>query len=72
VEGDTATAFERCTAEVSAAIRRNPAHWDCWNSPVALANLGLIRPQQDRPPPVFPPDGKFQPDELADGVPARD
>jgi lauroyl/myristoyl acyltransferase len=75
VEGDTATAFERCAAEVSAAIRRNPAHWDYWNSTVALANLGLIRPQQDRSPaagPVLPPDGKFQPDEPADSVPARD
>jgi Bacterial lipid A biosynthesis acyltransferase len=54
VEGDTATAFERCTAEVSAAIRRSPAHWDCWNSAVALANLGLIRPQQDRSPAAGP------------------
>jgi len=54
VEGETATAFERCAAEVGAAIRRNPAHWDCWNSTAALANLGLIRPQQDRSPVAGP------------------
>jgi KDO2-lipid IV(A) lauroyltransferase len=43
VEGDTATAFGRCAAEVSAAIRRSPAHWDFWNSTGDLARLGLIR-----------------------------
>jgi lauroyl/myristoyl acyltransferase len=75
VQGDTATAFERCAAEVSAAIRRSPAQWDCWNSRVALANLGLIPPQQDRSPaagPVLPPDGRFQHAGSADSVPARD
>jgi phosphatidylinositol dimannoside acyltransferase len=75
VEGDTATVFERCAAEVSAAIRRSPAHWDCWNSAVALANLGLISPRQDgsrATGPALPPDGKFQPDESPDSVPARD
>jgi hypothetical protein len=27
MEGETATAFGRCVAEVDAAIRRSPAHW---------------------------------------------
>ena len=47
VDRETATALGHCTAEVSAAIRRNPAHWDFWYNTVALANLGLIPPQQD-------------------------
>jgi lauroyl/myristoyl acyltransferase len=44
VEGETATAFEGCAAEVSAAIRRSPAHWDFWDSTESLADLGLIGP----------------------------
>ena len=39
---DVATAFARCAAEVSAAIRRSPAHWVYWASTGDLANLGLI------------------------------
>ena len=50
VEGDTATAFGRCAAEVSAAIRRSPAHWEFWDDMVALAGLGLIPPHRDRSP----------------------
>jgi lauroyl/myristoyl acyltransferase len=42
-EGDTATAFARCVAEVDAAIRRQPAHWSYWPSTADLARLGLIR-----------------------------
>jgi phosphatidylinositol dimannoside acyltransferase len=42
MDGDTATAFGRCAAEVTAAIRRNPAHWAYWASTADLANLGLI------------------------------
>ena len=45
-EGETATVFGRCAAEVSAAIRRSPAHWDLWHT-VSLAELGLIQPQED-------------------------
>jgi lauroyl/myristoyl acyltransferase len=45
LEGETATAFGRCTAEVSAAIRRSPAHWNLWHT-VDLARLGLIQPQE--------------------------
>jgi lauroyl/myristoyl acyltransferase len=41
LEGETATAFGRCVAEVSAAIRRSPAHWNFWNT-TDLARLGLI------------------------------
>jgi lauroyl/myristoyl acyltransferase len=45
LEGEPSMAFGRCAAEVNAAIRRSPAHWDFWNSAGALAQLGLIQPQ---------------------------
>jgi hypothetical protein len=51
-EEDTATAFARCTAEVSAAIRRSPAHWVYWASKGDLATLGLTSPDGDRAPAV--------------------
>jgi lauroyl/myristoyl acyltransferase len=60
LKGETATAFGRCVAEVSAAIRRSPAHWDLWDT-IDLARLGLIEPQRDGSPaagPVLPPDGR--------------
>jgi len=48
VEGEeTAAAFGRCAAEVSAAIRRSPAHWDFWNSTGILGALGLVQPQRN-------------------------
>jgi lauroyl/myristoyl acyltransferase len=47
VEGDTATAFGRCAAEVSAAIRRSPAHWESWPKTDDLVELGLIPSQRD-------------------------
>jgi len=47
VEGEAATAFGRCAAEVSAAIRRSPAHWESWVNTGDLARLGLIPPQRD-------------------------
>ena len=75
VEGDTATAFERCAAEVSAAIRRSPAHWEFWMNTGDLADLGLIRPKQDEPPPdarpVISPDEGFVHDGSADRIPYR-
>jgi KDO2-lipid IV(A) lauroyltransferase len=46
LEGETATAFGRCIAEVDAAIRRSPAHWNFWHT-VDLGRLGLIEPQRD-------------------------
>ena len=46
LEGDTATAFGRCAAEVSAAIRRSPAHWNLWHT-VDLGRLGLIEPRRE-------------------------
>jgi lauroyl/myristoyl acyltransferase len=58
LEGDTATAFGRCAAGVSAAIRRSPAHWDFWNSAGPLARFGLIQLPEDRSSatgPVPPP-----------------
>jgi hypothetical protein len=54
VEGETATVFARCAAEVSAAIRRSPAHWEFWANTSDLAGLGLIRPQPDRSPGAVP------------------
>jgi KDO2-lipid IV(A) lauroyltransferase len=42
-----ATAFARCAAEVSAAIRSSPAHWVYWASKGDLANLGLISPDEN-------------------------
>ena len=40
--GDVASAFARCAAGVSAAIRRAPAHWAYWPSGADLASLGLL------------------------------
>jgi len=40
--GDVATVFARCAAEVSAAIRRSPAHWIYWPSTADLSSLGLL------------------------------
>ena len=74
VEGETATAFGRCAAEVSAAIRRSPAHWEFWGKTGDLADLGLIPPQPDRSPAAAPdllPDGRFLHDGSTDSVPAR-
>jgi lauroyl/myristoyl acyltransferase len=50
VDGETAAAFGRCAAGVSTAIRRSPASWVYWTSPVDLANLGLISPEEGRSP----------------------
>jgi len=50
VGGDAATAFGRCAAAVSTAIRRSPAHWVYWASRADLASLGLISSPQDRSP----------------------
>jgi KDO2-lipid IV(A) lauroyltransferase len=54
VEGETATVFAHCAAEVSAAIRRSPAHWEFWANTSDLAGLGLIRPQRDNSPAALP------------------
>jgi phosphatidylinositol dimannoside acyltransferase len=75
LEGETATAFGRCAAEVSAAIRRSPADWDFWGSADILTKLGLIGPQEDRSPaagPVLPRDGDFHHDGSTGSVPAQD
>jgi KDO2-lipid IV(A) lauroyltransferase len=47
MDGDTATAFGRCAAGVSAAIRRSPASWVYWPSPVDFDNLGMTSPDRD-------------------------
>jgi len=43
-EGE-AVAFARCAAQVSAAIRRDPAHWTYWASGADLTILGLDSPE---------------------------
>jgi lauroyl/myristoyl acyltransferase len=74
MEGDTATAFARCAAEVSNAIRRSPAHWNYWASRGDLADLGLIPPAGDGSPAVRPhllTDKGFLHDGPADDIAAR-
>jgi len=74
LEGETATAFGRCAAEVSAAIRRSPAHWEFWDNTSDLVGLGLIPPQPDRSSATAPdplPAGTFPRDGSTDSVPAR-
>jgi len=74
VDGDTAAAFARCAAAVSAAIRKSPAHWAYWASPGDLADLGLIPAPRDcapAPGPALLPDGGIHHDGSADSVPAR-
>jgi lauroyl/myristoyl acyltransferase len=70
VEGDTATAFGRCAAEVSAAIQRNPAHWVYWASTADLATLGLISPERVSAPAAGTPlaDEELLDDRMADQV----
>jgi phosphatidylinositol dimannoside acyltransferase len=75
VEGETATAFERCAVQVSAAIRRSPAHWDFWSRPGILELLGLVEPQSDGSPAVemiVPSDARILRDGPADSVAAQD
>ena len=50
VDGDIKTVFERCAAEVSAAIRRSPASWAFWPDTGDLAAMGLIPPPRDGSP----------------------
>jgi phosphatidylinositol dimannoside acyltransferase len=73
-EGEIATVFGRCAAEVSAAIRRNPAHWEFWETTGSLVGLGLIGPQPDSSQPRGPSpstEGRFRHDASTDSVPAR-
>jgi phosphatidylinositol dimannoside acyltransferase len=74
VEGDAAAVFERCVAEVSAAIQRSPAHWNPWDGTSTLASLGLIQPQADSSPAelVLPVEGKLPDDGPADNLPVPD
>ena len=48
MDGEGTTAFERCISEVSAVIRRSPAHWDFWGDASDLAKLGLIDPSRGK------------------------
>jgi lauroyl/myristoyl acyltransferase len=49
VDGDIRTVFERCAAEVSAAIRRSPASWGFWPKTGDLVAMGLIPPRDGSP-----------------------
>src|SRR5580704_677094 len=74
VDGDIKTVFERCAAEVSAAIRRSPASWAFWPDTGDLAAMGLIPPPRDGSPAagaVPQPPGKLLHDGSADSAPAR-
>jgi lauroyl/myristoyl acyltransferase len=73
-EGDAATAFARCAAEVSTAIRRSPAHWNYWASRADLTNLELVPPDGDRASAMRPrllTDKGFLHDGPADNIAAR-
>ena len=52
--GDTPTAFARCADEMTAAIRRSPAHWTYWASSGDLARVGVLTPDADRSPAAEP------------------
>ena len=75
VDGDIQTGFERCAAEVSAAIRRNPANWGFWPETGDLVAMGLIPPQRDGSPAAGavprPPGTLLHHDGSAQSVPAR-
>jgi len=83
-EGNEAAAFARCAAEVTAAIKRSPAHWAYMASRADLADLGLIPPDGDAEPakengndappavePVILLDKGFSRDGSADSLAAR-
>jgi lauroyl/myristoyl acyltransferase len=73
VDGDIKTVFERCAAEVSAAIRRSPASWAFWPETGNLAAMGLIPPPRDGSPAagaVPQPRGKLLRGGSADSAPA--
>jgi KDO2-lipid IV(A) lauroyltransferase len=55
MDDDEATAFARCAAEVSAAIKRGPAHWVYMASGGDLTDLGLVRPDGDKAPLALEP-----------------
>jgi KDO2-lipid IV(A) lauroyltransferase len=72
--GVTGAAFARCAAEVSAAIRRSPAHWAYWASGADLADLGLVAAKGGRVPaaePVIRKDRVLAPDGTAHDLAAR-
>jgi lauroyl/myristoyl acyltransferase len=72
--GDTVTAFARCAAEVSAAIRRSPAHWAYWPSGADLADLGLVAATGEGAPaaePAPPGERTFLPRGSAHDIAAR-
>jgi Kdo2-lipid IVA lauroyltransferase/acyltransferase len=74
MDGDIETVFERCAAEVSAAIQRNPASWGFWPETGDLVAMGLIPPPRDGAPAagaVLQPPGKVLHDGSADSAPAR-
>jgi Kdo2-lipid IVA lauroyltransferase/acyltransferase len=74
LEGGPAAAFERCVAEVSAAILRSPADWGTWWSTTDLVDLGLIPAQLNTSPaaPALPsPPGRLRHGGSTDRIPTR-
>jgi lauroyl/myristoyl acyltransferase len=71
MDGEAAKAFERCAAEVSAAIRREPAHWAYWPSTADLANLGLLKEKARPADAMRPLASASRQARAADQVPAR-
>jgi Kdo2-lipid IVA lauroyltransferase/acyltransferase len=74
VDRDIETVFERCAAEVSAAIRRSPASWGFWPETGVLVAMGLIPPPRDESPApgaVPQPPGELLHDGSADSTPAQ-
>jgi lauroyl/myristoyl acyltransferase len=71
MDGEPAKAFERCAAEVSAAIRREPAHWAYWPSTADLANLGLLKKKARPADAMRPLASASRQARAADQVPAR-
>jgi lauroyl/myristoyl acyltransferase len=71
MDGEPAKAFERCAAEVSAAIRREPAHWAYWPSTADLANLGLLKEKARPADAMRPLASASRQARAADQVPAR-
>jgi Kdo2-lipid IVA lauroyltransferase/acyltransferase len=55
MEGETTTAFGRCTSAMEAAVQKSPAEWVYWASTDDLSSLGLL----DQPAPL--PEGSSRP-----------
>ena len=74
LEGETSAVFERCVAELSAAIMRSPADWGTWWNTTDLVELGLIPARLNTSPaaPALPsPPGRRLHGGPTDRIPTR-